>query len=107
MNKSTKFYLLVSSRNSLSLSLRGKLGSVGEQGLAVGRISFMGVVCSVSSGSTGWSGTITTGVSGSVYCSSGVLSSISNEDCSWSFSSERKWLGRMEEDNESINKKNA
>lgn len=87
-NKTFECYPMVSSRRSLSLLVRGQLvlrmRSTGQFGLPVVGISFTGVCCE-SSGATVWS---VTEVSGPVHCSSGLLSSISNEDCSWSFSSE-------------------
>lgn len=89
---------LVSSRSSLSFSLRGQLGlrtrSAGRLGLGANGISFMGVLSSVSSDAACWSQsrrpTGVSGVSESASCSSGVLSSISNEDCSCSLSSTGK-----------------
>lgn len=84
-------HLLVSARRSLSSSLTRQLllttRSEGEWGSAEGRISCMGVVCCRSAGAPSCSGTRTTGVSGSGDFSSGMLSSISNDDCSWIFSS--------------------
>lgn len=59
-------------------------------GLALGSTSFAGSGCCVYAGATSWSGTRATGVSGSANSSSEVLSSLSNEDCRWSLSSERQ-----------------
>lgn len=85
-------YPKVSSRRSLRVSLSGQLVSRtrprGQLGCPVCTFCCVGVISCASAGATRWSGTRTTGVSGLAHCSSVLLSSISNEDCSWIFSSE-------------------
>lgn len=86
-------YPEVSSRRFLRVSLRGQLvsrkASVGYWELCT--FSSMGLICWASPGATSWSGATTTaGVSGLADWSSGILSSISNEDWSWSFRAVRK-----------------
>lgn len=86
-------YLLDSNRRSVSSWLReltvGRVSCMGQGRPVEDGSSFMGVISGDSGDATAWSGA-GTAVSKSPACSSVVLSSISNEDCSWSFSSERQ-----------------